>query len=77
MVLSTPFTKAFNLSVPVCLAPCLGISGGRLAGETQQFFRKEPHRLFVQALIAQVSSFAGTRDATGGHVDIVGGLCLK
>eukprot|EP00903_Cladosiphon_okamuranus_P011520 g10847.t1 len=31
MVFSTPFTKAFNLSVPVCLAPMAGISGGRLA----------------------------------------------
>eukprot|EP00752_Nemacystus_decipiens_P017753 g15918.t1 len=31
MVLSTPFTKAFNLSVPVCLAPMVGVSGGRLA----------------------------------------------
>lgn len=33
MVLSTSFTKAFNLSVPVCLAPMAGVSGGRLAGE--------------------------------------------
>ncbi|CAM9674988.1 unnamed protein product [Ectocarpus fasciculatus] len=28
MVLSTSFTKAFNLSVPVCLAPMAGVSGG-------------------------------------------------
>ncbi|CAM9392829.1 unnamed protein product [Ectocarpus sp. 12 AP-2014] len=31
MVLSTSFTKAFNLSIPVCLAPMAGVSGGRLA----------------------------------------------
>ncbi|CAN0150832.1 unnamed protein product [Pylaiella littoralis] len=31
MVLSTSFTKTFNLSVPVCLAPMAGVSGGRLA----------------------------------------------
>lgn len=33
MGLSTPFTRAFNLTVPVCLAPMAGVSGGRLAGE--------------------------------------------
>lgn len=33
MVLSTSFTRAFNLTVPVCLAPMAGVSGGRLAGE--------------------------------------------
>lgn len=32
MVLCTSFTKAFNLTVPVCLAPMAGASGGRLAG---------------------------------------------
>ena len=33
MVFSTPFTKAFNITVPVCLAPMAGVSGGKLAGE--------------------------------------------
>lgn len=35
MVFSTSFTKAFNLTAPICLAPMAGASGGRLAGERQ------------------------------------------
>lgn len=35
MGFSTPFTRAFNITVPVCLAPMAGVSGGKLAGEYQ------------------------------------------